>query len=832
MNPVRYACASNRRRQLLQEQSALNGIDYVEVVPVPGLTMPTQLRVVFVNALTALPAPEKVEVVGERSRIRVSAVRASSDPAAAVLTLERSGDLSPHTVRLVRGPTDPRPPVDIDPVLAAAEFSFAPQCVDAPCDDAQPCPPAPVTEPALDYLAKDWEGFRRLLLDRLAVLQPDWTRRNPADVRMALVELVAHLADEASYRQDAITTEAYLGTARRRISVRRHTRLVDYPMSDGTNARAWLQLALADGDVLRSAGGRPVVPTGTRFLTAGPDESVVITAGSAEETQARAAGALEFQALGPLDTVSGAHTAMRFYAWEGSRCCLPAGSTGATLDGHLPDLAAGQVLLLVEHRDPTGARHRVEDADPTRRHPVRLIAAALSTDPLTTHPITEVRWAVADALPYPLTVSVDIDGVEAGDAALALGNIVLVDHGGWQPSEDLGVVGTGRFRPRLRAAPVTQVPHQLVEEALPDGSGTRQVLRTFDPNGPARLAIGAPAAVVLPDVRVRDEDGPWSVRADLLSSRTSRDVVVEVDDEGVAWLRFGRRYGALPDAGAPPRPGARMTARYRAGNGTAGNLGAGAIRQLLDDGTAAASLVEALSRGTIGNPLPAVGGSDPETISEVRQRAPYAFRRQERAVTAEDYARRAELFGRPGTPEIQRTVASVRWTGSWYTVVVAVDRFGGRDVDAEFADRLLAYLDRYRMAGHDLAVVGAQYVPIEVGLKIRVREEHRRDLVRAELLAALSDRRLPDGRLGLFHPDNLTFGQSVYLGPIVAAAQAVPGVAHVVAVTRFARYRRPGTDARASGRIELAGHEIARLDNDPGRPEHGVVRLEPMAGGR
>jgi hypothetical protein len=836
VNPVRYACASDRRRQLLQQQAVLNGIDFVEV------PAPDQLRVVFVNPIAVPPAPDQVEVTGERDRIGVSAVRETGDPAAVVLILEHAGGPGAYTVGVVRGPGDPRPPAGIDPVLSVAQFGFMPQCVDAPCGDPAPCPPAAVTEPALDYLVKDWEGFRRLMLDRLAVLQPDWTRRNLADVRVALVELVAYLADQASYRQDAVATEAYLGTARRRISVRRHVRLVDYPMSDGTNARTWLQIALAEGDVLTSGGSVPVVPVGTRFLTAGPDDAVVLKAGSTAEAKARAAGALEFQALSALDVVSGAHTGMRFYTWEGARCCLPAGSTGATLDGHLPDLAAGQVLVLVEQRDPVGPRHLPEDADPAHRYPVRLTEVsawatpgAPLTDPLTGHQITEVRWSTGDALPNPLTVSVDIDGVAAGDAALALGNIVLVDHGGWAPVEQFEPVQSGRFQPRLAVGPVTQVPHQLIAEVLADGSGTHQVLRPYDPRGPARLAIGAPADAVLPAVSVTDADGPWTVQRDLLGSGANRDFVVEVDDEAVAWLRFGRQYGDLPDAGTPPRPGVTMTTRYRTGNGVTGNVGAGAIRQLLDDGTAAASLVEALGRGGLGNPVPAYGGTEPETIEAVRQRAPFVFRSPERAVTADDYARRAELFAlpdSPGTPAVQRAVATVRWTGSWYTVVVAVDRFGGADVDPDFADALVAYLDRYRMAGHDVQVVGASYVPVEVGLRLRVRDDHRRDLVRAYLMDVLSSRRLPDGRPGLFNPDSLTFGQPVYLGPILAAAQAVPGVAYVTEVTRFARYRQPGTDARDTGRIELSDHEIARLDNDPSRPEHGIVRLDGMEGGR
>ena len=71
---------------------------------------------------------------------------------------------------------------------------------------------------------------------------PQWQERNPADLGVALVELLAYVGDHLSYQQDAVATEAYLGTARRRVSVRRHARLVDYPMHDGCNARAWVQV--------------------------------------------------------------------------------------------------------------------------------------------------------------------------------------------------------------------------------------------------------------------------------------------------------------------------------------------------------------------------------------------------------------------------------------------------------------------------------------------------------------------------------------------------------------------------------------------------------------
>src|SRR5262249_5701315 len=94
----------------------------------------------------------------------------------------------------------------------------------------------------INYLAKDNESFRQLILDRLAVIMPQWMETHAPDLGITLVQLLAYAGDYLSYYQDAVATEAYLGTARERISVRRHARLVDYQMHDGCNARAWLTI--------------------------------------------------------------------------------------------------------------------------------------------------------------------------------------------------------------------------------------------------------------------------------------------------------------------------------------------------------------------------------------------------------------------------------------------------------------------------------------------------------------------------------------------------------------------------------------------------------------
>ena len=114
-------------------------------------------------------------------------------------------------------------------------------------------------------------------------------------------------------------------------------------------------------------------------------------------------------------------------------------------------------------------------------------------------------------------------------------------------------------------------------------------------------------------------------------------------------------------------------------------------------------------------------------------------------------------------------------------------------------------------------------------LRVCVAPDYFRSNVHAGLLAVLSNSTLPDGRRGVFHPDNLSFGQTVYLSPIYAAARQVPGVASVE-ITRFHRQGQENPKLLADGFLRLNRLEVPRLDNDPNFPEHGVLRLELFGG--
>jgi hypothetical protein len=254
MSDLPLVCHDDRRRDAVRAAGHVAGIDYVEVETGDGGA--PQLRVYFLGKVPAagaapLFADENIRIEGGR-RVRdlhgtiVEFHHALTDERDdwAVIALDRAGDHSVYTLRLVEDAADPvsmDPPRRFDPRYAAARFSFAaggPVAV-----DCAPWPPHSLvrqTPPDLNYLAKDYASFRQMLLDRLAVTLPDWRERHSADLYVTLVEVLAYVGDQLSYFQDAAATEAYLGTARRRISVRRHARLVDYLPHEGCNARAWV----------------------------------------------------------------------------------------------------------------------------------------------------------------------------------------------------------------------------------------------------------------------------------------------------------------------------------------------------------------------------------------------------------------------------------------------------------------------------------------------------------------------------------------------------------------------------------------------------------------
>ena len=849
MTAPHISCDPRRREAVLA--SALNGIDHVEVLDADAPSAADRQKILRLQFLKAPPppglAPANVAIEGG-DRIRSVGVRdLAYDGDEVVLRLDGFGDHSIYRLVLRGAGGSAFDPATLDPVLAEAQFSFKADCptdfdCDAPAAPAAPLPPAP----QLDYLSRDYASLRQMMLDRMAVLAPQWTERNPADLGVTLVELFAHVGDLLSYRQDAVATEAYLGTARRRVSVRRHARLVDYVVGEGVNARTFLHVR-ADADT--------VVPRGTQALTAVPNLGARAAPDSPEAARAMGYRPEIFETLHDVAIVA-AHNRMPFHGWGDRACRLPAGSTRATLRGAFPALRAGDVLLFEEVLGR--ASGLAADADPARRHVVRLTGAAVGSDPLgdlsATPPaplaITEIEWSRADATPFAFHLSAEVrtdnGGTrEADDITVARGNMVLADHGASIVTESLGEApAPSLFRPAVTADRCTPgEPTPIPARFRPRlARGPLAYAVPYDPDAPpasAQAALRTAPEEALPSITLTAAldaatTMPWTARRDLLGSEPDAcDFVVETENGGAAWLRFGDDVH-----GQRPAPGTAFTATYRIGEAVRGNVAADAIRHLMSDDAGAAG---------VRNPLPARGGVAPESLEHVRQTAPFAFRTQQRAVTPDDYQAAAERH-----PEVQRAAASFRWTGSWPTVFVAIDRLGGLPVDDTFERTMRDFLEPFRLAGHDLEIDAPSYVSLDIAMTVVARTDHFRGDVERALLDVFGAGRTLDGRRGVFNPDNFTFGQPVYLSALYAAAQSIDGVASVT-VTRFQRQDRPdaprlraplidagGSRATrfrqasrglAAGRLDFSRLEIPRLDNDPDHPERGMFRVT-MEGGK
>jgi Baseplate J-like protein len=991
----------DEQRRIDARRKPLNGIDYIEVERSPGPGAIPTLAVYFFGKAPDELASSHIAIEGGTRITGVQATDVQICPGAdreqegfARVTVNKDGDFSTCTLRITGL-------AGFDPIYSSFEFTFKPDCpADLDCQDEKQCPPERGEEPDINYLVKDYQGFRQLILDRWALIMPEWKERHIPDLGIALAEIFAYTGDYLSYYQDAVATEAYIGTARQRISVRRHARLVDYAVHEGCNARALLCVEtdsdtpeLDPGDfyfITNSAaveGNPAVVPQSTLESLPQPAEYEVFEPVSAD----------------PIRFYRGRNR-ISFYTWGDHQCCLPAGSTSATLrdewdkeqppdpaqhpekapayheapreewgyrkppQGQQPpaspvrarkldSVKSGDLLVFMEvpgtstdaahssekHRrpkltvaseetsnppavqQPNVAKLRDQktgnitdqdlNGDPLRRHAVRITRIERATDELYEQPVVNIWWDAADALPMHLCLSSlgrapECELIE--EMCVACGNVILVDHGrridgdpldGCVPVVEMAeqCLGAGRpsgrnrvpgaFRPTLHRGPLTfaealrahtpasQLSKQDPSQALPQiklyvvtltgvwdatvKSGDKEqravlVLEqncdqlagsysgaqgSFNLSGEVKgdqvswkftgdLSAAFSAALrngVLEGkfemkgthgtfhARKRGKEDPWAPRPDLLSSGPrDNHFVVEVDNSGLAHLRFGD--GEL---GRAPEPGARATASYRIGGGPAGNLGAHTIsRMVLHEN------ISGLAITRVFNPMPAAGGVAPEGLDEARLLAPTAFRsRLERAITAADYATLAER-----NPKVQRAAAELRFTGNRYAVRVAIDPFGSELPGPELLEEIKRYLYRFRRIGHDLEVVPARYVPLDIQMTVCVRPAYLTEHVKAALLDTFGTSVLPEGGLGFFHPDNLTFGDSIFLSRLIGAAQAVAGV-QAVGVTTLQRLYIGENAEIENGILPIGPLEIARLDSDPNFPENGRLKFT-MEGGR
>ncbi|HEX2039849.1 MAG TPA: baseplate J/gp47 family protein [Acidimicrobiales bacterium] len=792
------ATAHDRLGALLAPaNTTLNGIDYVEVAG-DHVT----LRVHFLTDVALVGTVIGATVTGGETipTVELAPVDDAADWSAdsegrPVLTLHAaaSGDFSFYTLTLVSA--------RLDRFFDRTRFSFKATCEsDLDCE-ARPeiCPPEEGSPPPIDYLAKDFYGFRRALSDFSALRYPAWQERAEADVGTMLLEALSAVADDLSYLQDRVAAEATLDTATERRSIVRHARLVDYEPRPATAAQVLLQLDVTSGPV----------PAGLLTSARGADGLEI------EFETGRSIGDTSSHPVDPRW-----NRPLRPWYWDDSVRCLRAGATEMWVEGHGFGFFEGQSLLLDTPGETT--------ADPPTRQVVRLASSSPGRDDFAVEevdelfpdaggnptPVTHIRWQEDDAL----LADHDLTRTELA------GNLVPAIQG--RRHVESFAVEQAPPGARMPVAVVREGPNPTVEAVVP------QYLHTLRAGRLAWREDEDPGTPPVPEILLRQQPTPpaatpweWTWRRRLLDAEPFESaftvdaasyrplldasgavVVHEYDGDGDT-VRFGDGvFGEVPDRGAV------FAVTYRVCDGLAGNVAADAITRV--DPSAAGWITR------VTNPFPATGGADPEPDDRVRRLAPHAFRAvQHRAVRREDYEAAARTL-----PWVDRAGTVFRWTGSWLTVFTTADPKGTEHLPVERQTELVSLLDRYRMAGYESYVPAPRYVALDLVVVLCARPDAFRADVAERVAAALRPFGDRPGDRGFFHPDHFTFGTPLERSALEAAVQDVVGVLGIHDV----RYRRRGVTAgyvTMPETVRVASDQVVRVHDDPNRPEAGSVRV-------
>ncbi len=240
-------------------------------------------------------------------------------------------------------------------------------------------------------------------------------------------------------------------------------------------------------------------------------------------------------------------------------------------------------------------------------------------------------------------------------------------------------------------------------------------------------------------------------------------------------IRFGDgQNGKIPPVG---RDNIKAV-HYRVHDGAAGNTQAGSITALRNPSGVLADIK------SVTNPEASAGGSDAETVADVKRRGPQRLKSRDRAVTLEDY----EALAQEASGEVAsarclpaRNPTGLRQEG-WVTVVVMPKSEAARPAPGPALIRTVRqYLEARALTNladvNQIYVKGPEYIEITVQARVVPRQPEKADEVELTVLDRLAQ---------FLHPLNggpqrqgWQLGRNVFQSEIYAEIEALAGVDHV-----------------------------------------------------
>jgi hypothetical protein len=300
---------------------------------------------------------------------------------------------------------------------------------------------------------------------------------------------------------------------------------------------------------------------------------------------------------------------------------------------------------------------------------------------------------------------------------------------------------------------------------------------------------------------------PWDQMPDFYASGPPDRHYVLDHCRGTVRFGDGKR-GRIPPRGSPIR-----LASYATGGGAVGNQPVGAVTQLKTTVPYVANVT---------NWQAAAGGVDAEPLEALYARAPLVLRHGERAVTVEDY----EDLARLASPAVARVrcvplrdlgvdpLGATSVPGVVSVIIVPHSTAVQPRPSSELLRRVRAFLLEHSLPGIEIAVVGPQYLRVDVDV----------ELVPTSLdMARAVEHAVDDSLRRFLHPltggsdgQGWAFGRLPERSQLMSQIGAVPGVDYIRTLTITPEQ----TEAiRQTGRFLIyAGSPNIRMRSDHATP--------------
>jgi hypothetical protein len=293
---------------------------------------------------------------------------------------------------------------------------------------------------------------------------------------------------------------------------------------------------------------------------------------------------------------------------------------------------------------------------------------------------------------------------------------------------------------------------ETVSEILGSGDGAKSHQRFTLKQSPLTYITASTATGAASSLQVRVNDLLWQKVDSLYGCGADEQVyTIITNDDGTSTVQFGDGiHGARLPTGLN-----NVRADYRKGTGTAGNLVAERIDQLL---------VRALGVKSAVNPVIASGGDDAETVGALRVNAPLTTLTLGRVVSISDYQHFAGNFS-----GVSKALATVSFYAGRREILLTVGGPGGGAIDAESEthQKLLKALHDFGDPFVPVKMASFRAVHFRISGNLFVDARHDEKIVLDAVKKALLDG---------FCYDRRRFGQAVFLSEVIEIMQAIDGV--------------------------------------------------------